>query len=232
MSDATKSNDLYLQPTDVIDCDHDDVIRFAGDIVQEATDPVEQARRLFYAVRNEIVYGPRTPFFLPEHYRASAILKRGRGFCVPKACLLCASGRVLGIPSRLGFADIRNYGASKQLTDMMGCNLFSFHGFTEFHLNGKWIKATAAFDKPIFVRHNVAAVEFDGVNDVVYPSRNLNGDPYVEYVTSHGSFADLPLELILEGWRKHYGEDRVHLWMRAFTSGEGPEELRGDKFRV
>jgi transglutaminase-like putative cysteine protease len=214
------TNDIYLQPTPILDCDHPDVIRFAKGAVRKASEPEELARRLFSAVRDGIVYDIRTPFYLPEHYRASEVLKRGRGYCVSKACLLAAAGRVVGIPSRLGLADIRNHGASKQIVEMMGCNIFTFHGYTEFYLHGRWVKATPAFDMPVFHRHNIAPVEFDGINDAVYPSHNLSGDPYVEYVKSHGSFADLPLDALLAAWREQYGEDRVRLWMAVFGSAQ------------
>jgi len=224
MSGTGRPSDEYLRPTDVIDSDHEEVIRFAREVVGETMGPLERAQKLFYAVRDKIVYDIRTPFFLAEHYRASNVLGRGRGFCVPKACLLCAVGRAMGIPSRLGLADIRNRGASKQVVDMMGCDVFAFHGFAEFYLDGKWVKATPAFDMPIFLRHNIAPVEFDGKHDAVYPSRTLKGDPYVDYLTYHGSFADLPLEALLDAWRKQYGEERVHQWMKAFAA---PERLEG-----
>jgi len=232
MSETSQRLDEYLQPTAVIDSDHPDVIGFAKEAVGEATDPLEKARRLFYAVRDGIVYDPRTPFFLPEHYKASNVLKRGRGYCVPKACLLCAAARAVGVPARLGFANIRNHGASRQIVEMMGCNVFAFHCFSEFYLEGKWVKATAAFDMPIFQRHNVAPVEFDGRHDAVYPSRDLNGNPYVEYITFHGSFADLPLQALLAAWREQYGDERVDLWMQFFEKLDKEKGLMEDGFVV
>ena len=39
----------------------------------------------------------------------SATLARGYGFCVNKAVLLAALARAVGIPARLGFADVRNH---------------------------------------------------------------------------------------------------------------------------
>lgn len=218
MGDATNPSAPYLRPTEVLDSDHPDLIHFAGHVTQGMSDPREQARRLFYTVRDEIAYDVHTPFFLPEHYRASSILKRGRGFCVPKACLLCAACRAIGIPSRLGFADIRNYGASSELIEMMGCNLFTFHGFVELFLGGQWIKVTPAFDRKVYETHNIAPVEFDGYTDAVLPSHDLNGNPYVEYVSYHGSFEDLPLDRILEAWRDVYGADRVRAWTDALKA--------------
>ncbi|MCA1960664.1 MAG: transglutaminase family protein [Desulfomonile sp.] len=206
----------YLRPTVVIDSEHPDVIKFAETAVGAVNNKTEQASRLFYAVRDGIIYDPHTPFYRPEHYRASNVLKRGRGFCVPKAVLLCALGRACGIPSRLGLADIRNHGASGELVEMMGCKIFAFHGFTEFYLDGKWLKATPSFDSGLCHKHNIAPLTFDGTCHAIFPSTDLAGNPYVEYLTYHGHFADLPLEPILAGWRKTYGEDRVKAWIAAF----------------
>ena len=217
MADVNIPNHEYLQPNSIIDSDNEEIVNFARKAAAEAVDPIEQARSIFYAARDSVLYDIRTPFFLPEHYKASNVLKRGRGYCVTKACLLCAMGRALGIPSRLGLADIRNRGASGQVVEMMGTDVFAYHGFTEFYLDGKWVKATPAFDSSVFPRHNIAPVEFDGKNDAVYPSHDLSGNPYVEYVTYHGHYADVPLDDLLDGWRKQYGEDRVQFWMKHFS---------------
>jgi len=211
----------YLRPTAVIDSDHPDVVKFAEAAIGSADNKPEQASRLFYAVRDGIIYDPHTPFYRPEHYRASNVLERGRGFCVPKAVLLCALGRACGIPSRLGLADIRNEGASGELVEMMGCKIFTFHGFTEFHLDGGWLKATPSFDSGLCHKHNIKPLTFDGTGHAIFPPTDLDGNPYVEYLTYHGHFADLPLEPILAGWRKTYGEDRVNTWIAAFAEAAG-----------
>ena len=231
MADVNMPDKEYLQPTSIIDSDNEEIVNFAQKAAANAVDPIEQARAIFYAARDSVLYDIRTPFFLPEHYKASNVLKRGRGYCVTKACLLCATGRALGIPSRLGLADIRNRGASKQVIEMMGTDVFSYHGFTEFYLNGKWVKATPAFDSSVFPRHNIAPVEFDGTKDAVYPSHDLSGNPYVEYITYHGHFADVPLEDLLNGWRELYGEDRVQFWMKYFTEISSETSVSND-FRI
>ena len=104
----------YLLPTSIIDSDHEQIIRHAMDTIDGANDPVEMAVKLYYAVRDGIWYDPYTPFYLPEHYKASNILKKGRGYCVCKASLLCALGRACSIPSRVGFAHVRNHLATER----------------------------------------------------------------------------------------------------------------------
>ena len=97
----------YLSPTSIIDSDQDTIIEYAADTVAgSGNDAVSRAVALYYAVRDGIWYDPYYPFYLDEHYRASNILKSGRGFCISKVSLLCALGRACGIPTRAGFATV------------------------------------------------------------------------------------------------------------------------------
>src|SRR5512139_832183 len=133
---------IFLLPTTIIDSDHESIIEFANKSIGHGKeDPIAKAVKLYYAVRDGIWYDPYYPFYLPDHYRASNVLKSGRGYCVCKASLLCALGRACGIPARVGFADVRNHLASPQLLELMGTDLFVYHGFTEFSLEGKWVMA-------------------------------------------------------------------------------------------
>lgn len=207
----------YLVATSIIDSDHDDVRRYAAEKVNGCGgDPVAQAVGLYYAVRDGIWYDPYYPFYLPEHYRASSVLKSGRGFCVCKASLLCALGRACGIPSRIGFADVRNHLASRQLMDMMGTDLFVFHGFTEFYLEDKWVMATPAFNAELCEKHKVVPLDFNGREHSIFQALNLEKKKFMEYVTYHGSFADVPVSLILSAWEKTYSKERVRKWIDEF----------------
>lgn len=212
----TEFND-YLKPTAIIDSDHQAVIDYALAAVKEIhTDPVAKAVALYYAVRDDIRYDPYLPFYRPEHYRASNVLKKGRAFCVGKATLLCAAGRVCGIPSRVGFADVRNHLATRQLIEFLGSDIFVYHGFTEFYLNGRWVKATPAFNVGLCKKHRVAPLEFNGYEDSVFQPYNIEKKQFMEYVNDHGSFADVPVKKILAGWEKVYGSQRVQLWIQEY----------------
>lgn len=148
---------VYLSPTAMIDSDSSAVIEHAHQIIRQVEDTKTcRAVALYNAVRDGIWYDPYSPFYRDEHYRASNVLKRGRGYCVGKAVLLCALGRAAGIPSRLGFATVRNHLATRQLIEYLGSDVFVYHGFTEFYLDGKWVKATPAFNKELCHRHRVS----------------------------------------------------------------------------
>lgn len=209
--------DRYLEPTEIIDSDHPEIQAFARATVAGSEDAVQRAVRLYYAVRDGVWYDPYHPFFLPEHYRASNILKGRRGFCIPKASLLCALGRAAGIPSRPGFADVRNHLATPQLLEFLGSDLFVFHAFTEFYLNGAWIKATPAFNIELCRRHGVAPLEFDGRSDSIFQPFNEAQRKFMEYVRFHGSFQDIPVRRIVKAFEDAYGEQRVRGWIDGFT---------------
>jgi len=199
----------YLEPTSIIDSDNPVVKDYAKRISDGASNPVELAVKLYLAVRDGIRYDPYAPFFLPEHYRASYVIGRGRSFCIPKASLLCALGRVCGIPSRVGFATVRNHLATKQLIEFLGSDLFVYHGFVEFYLEDKWVKCTPAFNRELCERHGVAALEFDGRNDSIFQPYNSENKRYMEYLEFVGTFADIPVSKIVDAWKEAYGEDFI-----------------------
>jgi transglutaminase-like putative cysteine protease len=211
----------YLAPTSIIDSDHMSIQDHAAGNTGGSTEPVEIAVKLYLAVRDGIVYDPYTPFYLPEHYRASDVLKRGRSFCIPKASLLCALGRACGIPSRVGFADVRNHLATKQLIEFLGRDLFVYHGFTEFWLEGKWVKATPAFNSDLCRRHCVPPLEFNGREDSIFQPYNLQRQRFMEYVAFHGVYADIPVDRIVTEWEKTYGVNRVRSWIKRFEEAAG-----------
>lgn len=206
---------VYLSPDAIIDSDHERVTGFARKVVGGSlADPVETAVTLYYAVRDDIRYDPYLVSPDPEDYRASVVLKQGRGFCVQKAALLCALGRASEIPSRLGFATVRNHLASKQLIEFVGGDLFVFHGYTEFFLNGKWVKATPAFNKELCRRHQVTPLAFNGREDSIFQAYNSAQKRFMEYTEYYGEYSTVPMQAMLDKWRAVYGNERVATWFQ------------------
>jgi transglutaminase-like putative cysteine protease len=218
----SRINQAYLLPTDMIDSDNPLILKHTKKILGTTKDSkIDQAVKLFYAVRDGIWYDPYYPFYLPEHYQASNVLKSGRGYCVSKASLLCALGRACDIPSRLGFANVRNHLATRQLIDFLGSDLFVYHGFTEFYLDGKWVKATPAFNIELCKRHKVVPLEFNGREDSIFQPYSIEKKQFMEYLDDHGTFSDIPLDDILSAWKKVYGKERVGKWIAAFEKSGG-----------
>ncbi len=206
MTDFVQQTDIaeYLRPTSFIDCDHPAVIDYANTIAGRESNELEKITALFYAVRDDIRYDPYTIDLRPEGMRASTALENKFGFCITKALLLAAVARVIGIPSRLGFADVKNHLNTERLKQIMQTDVFAFHGYTELFLGDGWVKATPAFNRTLCERFNVQPLEFDGTTDAMLQQSNQAGQQYMEYLTDHGQFADLPYELMLATWAKHY----------------------------
>ena len=195
--------DLYLEPTFAIDSDSEVVKEKATLLTEKYTSQKDKAKALFYFARDEIKYIPYPPFSI-EGYRASKTLQRREGYCVQKAVLLTSLARAVGIPSRLGFADIRNHLAPKDLVEVMGTNLFVYHGYSELWLNNRWVKATPAFDIGMCNKFDLKPVEFDGLTDAVFHERNKNGELHIEYVKYHGAYVDLPFKEIMRAFIDEY----------------------------
>ncbi len=203
---TTPSNDpsAYLAPGCYVDSDHSAVIAFARRVADPTMAPREIAVKLYYAVRDEFLYDPYCFDTTVKGLKGSRVIEAGRGFCVPKAALLAAAARVLGVPARLGYADVRNHLTSKRLYDMMGTDLFVFHGYTELWVDGQWLKATPAFNRSLCEKAGIRPLEFDGSADSVLHEFDVSGRRHMEYVQDHGTFADLPREELLAAWRENY----------------------------
>ena len=200
----TPDLDRYLAPTPFIESEHPAGGAFARETTADVTDPVDAAVRLFYAVRDRIRYDPYSASMEPDVFRAGTVLAEGTTFCVPKAILLTAAGRAVGIPSRLRFADVRNHLASKRLLALMRTDVFCWHGYSEFLLEDRWVKATPTFNLTLCERFGVKPLDFDGRHDAIFHPLDRAGRRHMEYVRDHGSHADLPYEQMVAGLREIY----------------------------
>lgn len=194
----------YLQATDVIDCHHSAVTAFFQNRTDGAATPTQQAVKLYYAVRDEIRYDPYAIDLSVNGLRASTTLQAGRGWCVAKAVLLAACCRALGIPAKLGFADVRNHLSTARMRAHMKTDVFIWHGYTSIHLDGKWVKATPAFNIELCQRFQLRPLEFDGTRDSIYHSFDLRGNRHMEYLRERGEFADVPIDQIARDFMQTY----------------------------
>jgi len=223
MKKAAISMGDYLKPTATIDCDNQSIREKARSLTKGTNDSPGKAKKLFYWVRDEIKYNPLVPLEIFESYRASETLKRGEGFCVEKAAVLAALARAVGIPARLHLADIRNHLVSSRLLQVMGTNLFSYHGYTELYILRKWVKVTPAFDLKMCREKRIIPVEFDGQNHALFHSHDCDGKLHIEYVKDHGHRIDVPVEEILAAWMQHYGvgaQERLSRFLREENTGK------------
>jgi len=197
----------YTQPTPIIDYDNSSVLAFAKENAGGSTDQREQSISLYYAVRDGIRYDPYNIDLSVEGLQASTTLKNGRGWCVPKAILLAGCCRVLGIPARLGFADVRNHLSTKRMREQMKTDVFRWHGYTSIYINGVWIKATPAFNIELCEKFKLKALDFDGRNDSIYHPFDLAGNRHMEYLKFRGEYPDVPIDKIEETFKGEFSSD-------------------------
>jgi len=194
----------YLEPGRFIDSDHPALVEFAEKFRGVSRDAREQAVSLYYAVRDEIRYNPYVFSRDVESLKASYALQAGESYCVPKANVLAACARHCGIPARIGLADVRNHLATPRLLEMLRSEVFAMHGYTELYLNGRWVKATPAFNLALCQLLKVAPLEFDGHHDSVFQPYNEQGQRHMEYLREHGHFADVPVALFFSHLQQCY----------------------------
>lgn len=194
----------YLQPTEMIDLNHPAVAAFVQEEIRGAATPVEQAVQLYYAVRDQIRYDPYSIDLTIDGLRASSTLQNRRGWCVPKAALLAACCRRLGIPAKLGYADVKNHLSTARMRERMKTDVFIWHGYTSLFLDGKWVKATPAFNIELCRRFNLKPLAFDGRGDSIYHPFDLLGNKHMEYLRERGEFDDIPLSRIIRDFEQTY----------------------------
>jgi len=189
----------YLLPTPSFDYEQSDVKNYADKITSDINNqPIKLAIALYYHVRDEISYNPYTFRTDPITMSASHTLKTKTAYCIPKAVLLGAMARYKGIPSRLGLADVKNHLSSPQLVAWLKSDIFVMHGYIELYLEGRWVKATPAFNHQLCAMMKVPPLEFDGHQDSQFQSYLKDGTRHMEYLKDYGTFSDVPVEFILE----------------------------------
>jgi transglutaminase-like putative cysteine protease len=192
-----------LAPTALVDSDHPAVRAFAQEHAGGG-DARERAVALYYAVRDGFRYDPYRVDLAPQGMRASSVLALGHGWCVTKAALLAAAARASGIPARLGFADVRNHLSTQRMRETMATDVFLWHGYTELWHEGRWRKATPAFNIELCDRFGLLPLEFDGRADSIYHPFDRSGQRHMEYLRERGSFAEMPLARIVADFRAAY----------------------------
>ncbi len=219
MSDPSNHPADHLAGSDLFEIDHPRIRQMVEPLVEAATDEADLARRVFELARDSVGYNPYVNFSQREHYRATAILEQGRGYCVQKAVLLVTLARAVGIPARLVFVDMRNHRAPQHLIDILGSNLFTWHSYGRLYVDGQWLDATPAFDRAICEEHDLPLVEFDGRRSAIFPATDHKGRRYVEYIQQHGVYDDVPLDPIMAAWESVYGADKVAVWREMLAAG-------------
>ena len=141
----------FLAAGDFVDSDAPQVSLSPRTQREAKPTPTPKVLRLYTAVRDGIIYDPYVSLSDPANYRASSVLTAGRGFCIGKSALLAAGARMIGVPARVGYADVRNHLTSRRLYDLVKTDTFMWHSYTELYLVGPLGQGDARF-RPRAVR--------------------------------------------------------------------------------
>lgn len=191
-----------LLPDQFLDFTHPNFDAFLANIDRSASKK-DQALSLYLLVRDAFLYDPYHLDLRQESLQSSTLLTKKRAWCVEKSIVMAASARALGIPSKLGFAIVKNHLDVEKLIRYLRKDEIVFHGYVSLFLNDKWVRCTPAFDRRVCRVAGVEPLSFDGENDSLFQAYN-GGKKFMEYIHSYGEFDGLPLELMRSEMKKHY----------------------------
>ena len=205
--DLPAEAERYVMPARFVESDSLEVQGFVTSALRDL--PVgatnrDKAIRLFEAVRDDIRYDPYCFALDEDSYRASRIAGAEAAFCVPKAILLAACLRAVGIPAALGFADVRNHLNTPKLQELMGTDLFIYHGYVQLWLGNEAYKVTPAFNMELCERFGVKPLVFDGYHDALFHEFDEQNHRHMEYVNDRGLYFDAPMGEFLVAFKQTY----------------------------
>lgn len=194
----------YLAPTYYFDYETDAIQDLIKAFKSDHLTKKEKARQLYLLIRDRYRYDPYDVSFSKDRYKASLISKRNTGHCLDKSILYIAGLRALGIPARIHLAKVKNHIGVERLMEKLGTNELTPHGMVNLYLDGKWLKASTAFNKELCTKCNVAPLDFDGEHDSVFQEYSNDGSLFMEYLEDYGHFPDVPLDFIRDNIKSHY----------------------------
>lgn len=193
-----------LTPTFYIDSDHPLVKDFVNQNTREDASQFDNTIQLYYAVRDDFRYDPYSISYEKADFKASRVIEEKRGWCVTKSILYAACCRAIGVPALLGYADVKNHLSTEKMRKTMQTDVFYWHGYTSVYLEGKWVKATTAFNLSLCEKFGLQPLEFNGREDSIYHPFDLKGNQHMEYLNERGNYEDLPFEEMMSDFSDYY----------------------------
>ena len=177
---------------------------YVEDVVAGVEEDTKRAVAVYYAIRDGILYDPYSADISVAGLKATTVLEEKRGWCVSKAILLAACCRALGIPARLGYADVLNHLSTEKLRQRMKTNVFYWHGYTALYLDDRWVKATPAFNIELCEKFGLKPLEFNGRDDSIYHAFDQAGNRHMEYLHDRGQFLEPPIDAMRRTFDEYY----------------------------
>ncbi len=193
-----------LAPGPTVESTDPRVMSYVEDAVAGIEQDTKRAVAVYYAIRDGILYDPYSADISVAGLKATTVLKERRGWCVSKAILLAACCRALGIPARLGYADVLNHLSTEKMRQRMKTNVFYWHGYTSIYVGGKWVKTTPAFNIELCEKFKLKPLDFNGVEDSIYHPFDLEGNRHMEYINDRGHYVEPPMDEIRATFQSEY----------------------------
>lgn len=194
----------YLDETYFFDYSHPRIQQYVDDHTSKEDSLQEKSVKLHNAIRDGWRYNPYQIRFKREEWQSSCIMERPEGHCLDKSILYVSCLRAVGIPARLHLAKVRNHIAAEKLMALLGTDELTPHGMVDLMLDGKWLKASPAFNKSLCDKLNVDTLEFDGRTDSVFQEFDKEGGLFMEYLEDYGGFEDFPFDFVIDNMKAHY----------------------------
>ncbi len=194
----------YLKATYYFDYETEEIQKLIQKFKTDTLTQKEKAKQLYLKIRDNWRYNPYRISLSKENYKASVIAKKTETHCIDKSILLIACLRGLQIPAKIHLAKVKNHIGVERLVEKFGTNEISPHGMVAIFLDGKWLKASPAFNIELCLKCNVAPLEFDGENDSIFQEFDNSGNEFMEYLEDYGSFEDVPIDFIFDNFKENY----------------------------
>ncbi len=151
----------------------------AGNLMINTADPalIELAKRAAGGETEPFALGEKLRHFVSEYVKtknlsigfatASEVARTREGDCSEHGVLLAALGRLNGLPSRVvvGLAYLPAFGGQR--------DIFGYHLWTQFHIDGRWIDFDAALSEPVCspirIAFAVSSLKNSGLADLSLP---------------------------------------------------------------
>jgi hypothetical protein len=114
------------------------------------------------------------------------------------------------------------------MREAMKTEVFYWHGYASIRLDGRWVKATPAFNRELCEKFGLLPLDWDGRSDSLYHPFDREGRRHMEYLRDHGEFADIPLERMLETWQREYAQLAAS-WGEGDFDADVDAETRGKR---
>ena len=99
---------------------------------------------------------------------------------------------------------MRNHLNTPKLQELMGTDLFIYHGYVQLWLGGESYKVTPAFNIELCERFGVKPLVFDGYHDALFHEFDEQDQRHMEYVNDRGLYVDAPMAEFLTAFKETY----------------------------